>query len=515
MTEIDLSTRPKAPAIAFSDEQSEAWEAVAARLAAHGIDLAAGSTLPAGKEGRAPDVIAISGKAGSGKTVLLARLAEALAALDMLAVTSDWEPRKHRDKRSFAVLAPTNKAASVLRDKGVKATTIHRIIYTPVYDPEFEKVAEWLEGTRKTRPDVEGMSAEALDRAEHSFQQHGSIPGALAAAGLRGSDFITGWKRRDDPLDIALVDEASMIDANQMADLEEIFSLIVLFGDPAQLAPVNAKGKMVFEGLPEGRLHHLTRIHRQEAGNPILDLAHALADPELTFEAFEDRVRAAAAEDDRVRIASRADAELMQASPVLVWRNKTRIRLIHAFRGAHGIAPGAMVAGEPLICDGLELPLKERKRRVELEARGLIKGAQASYLGPGRKPGFARVNVLGTEEPGLSVAAIIQIESPDEEEPHLISAARMGALFLHGAAVTIHKAQGSQWRDVQVFAPDLYAAARSGNVEAGLPLWKRLAYVAITRAQERLHWVTRYMISRPAAPLATDGEGEAASPPAG
>ena len=43
----------------------------------------------------------------------------------------------------------------------------------------------------------------------------------------------------------------------------------------------------------------------------------------------------------------------------------------------------------------------------------------------------------------------------------------MGAVFLHGAAVTIHKAQGSQWPEVQVFAPDLYAAAQSGRSEAG------------------------------------------------
>ena len=77
----------------------------------------------------------------------------------------------------------------------------------------------------------------------------------------------------------------------------------------------------------------------------------------------------------------------------------------------------------------------------------------------------------------------------------------MGAAFLHGAAVTIHKAQGSQWSDVQVFAPDLYAASRAGRVEAGLPLWKRLAYVAITRAEERLHWVTRYRLGKPDAPL--------------
>ncbi|NNF92518.1 MAG: ATP-binding domain-containing protein, partial [Boseongicola sp.] len=42
-----------------------------------------------------------------------------------------------------------------------------------------------------------------------------------------------------------------------------------------------------------------------------------------------------------------------------------------------------------------------------------------------------------------------------------------------------------------------------GRVEAGLPLWKRLAYVAITRAEERLHWVTRYRLAKPAEPLST------------
>jgi exodeoxyribonuclease-5 len=73
----------------------------------------------------------------------------------------------------------------------------------------------------------------------------------------------------------------------------------------------------------------------------------------------------------------------------------------------------------------------------------------------------------------------------------------MGAAFLHGAAVTIHKAQGSQWRDVQVFGPDLSAAAYMGRTEAGIPLWKRLAYVAITRAEERLLWCNRYALARP------------------
>ena len=194
----------------------------------------------------------------------------------------------------------------------------------------------------------------------------------------------------------------------------------------------------------------------------------------------------------------------MARSPVLVWRNVTRIRLIQAFRAAYEAPLDELLPGEPLICDGIELPLKHRKKRIDLEARGLIKGAQVIYLGPGRKPGFSRLYVLGAEEPRLSAASIIKIELPDEEEPFIPFAARMGAAFLHGAAVTIHKAQGSQWDTVQVFAPDLFAAAQSGRSEAGVPLWKRLAYVAITRAERRLMWVVRNRLARPPAPLGID-----------
>ncbi|MGI9393366.1 MAG: ATP-binding domain-containing protein, partial [Boseongicola sp.] len=147
----------------------------------------------------------------------------------------------------------------------------------------------------------------------------------------------------------------------------------------------------------------------------------------------------------------------------------------------------------------------------DLEARGLIKGAQVIYLGPGKRPGFSRLHVFGAPEPQVSAASIVKIELPGEEEPAIPFAANMGAAFLHGAAVTIHKAQGSQWPEVQVFAPDLYAASRAGRIEAGLPLWKRLAYVAITRAETRLHWVTRYRLGMPQNSLTT---ADLSAPPA-
>lgn len=487
-----------ATSISLSDDQATAYDSVTEMLRSAGIDLDNALMMPP-RLGKSA-VMAITGKAGSGKTLLLAELYQALENAGLDVVSGEYESRKRKDKRTLAILAPTNKAASVLRLRGVPATTIHRILYTPVYDPEYERIAEWLAGNCD-RPEIEGLTDQALDRAFAFYQINKSVPGALASAGLRGSDFITGWKRREEPLDIGFVDEASMLDDEQFNDLKEIFPTLLLFGDPAQLSPVNQSGAMIFDKMPERTVLNLNRIHRQDADNPILDLAHALADPAVDFHRFEKMVEDAAANDDRIVWGQRVEVDLMARSPVLVWRNATRIRLINAFRRVHNAPEDALLEGEPLICDGLELPIKHRNKRLDLEARGLIKGAQVIYLGEGRKPGFSRLHVMGAEDPQVSAASIVKIEKPDEEEPFIPFAARMGATFLHGAAVTIHKAQGSQWETVQVFGPDLYAAARMGRVEAGQPLWKRLAYVAITRAQERLVWVVRNRLSKPTSGL--------------
>ena len=51
-----------------------------------------------------------------------------------------------------------------------------------------------------------------------------------------------------------------------------------------------------------------------------------------------------------------------------------------------------------------------------------------------------------------------------------------------------------------------------GRTEAGQPLWKRLAYVAVTRAETRLHWVVRNRLSKPSAPLGVDDLAAAPAP---
>ena len=487
--------------IDYSSDQIQAYDTIKDSLLESGVDINLNTAIK--KKPHDNKIIAIIGKAGSGKTMLLADLVEAVKKSGVIVNSAEYFRAISEESRTLSILAPTNKAASILRNRKVPATTIHRALYTPLYHPDYEKIANWLSGSGK-KPEVERFDGPSLDRALQFYNINNSIPGALASIGIKGSDFIKGWKRREEPLDIGFVDEASMLDSDQLKDLSELFNTLILFGDPAQLPSISKSDKMVFESLNDDRKIYLSRVHRQSSDNPILDLAHALGNPQLTFSDFEGLIAEVSKTDSRIIQASRVNADLMSRSPVLVWRNKTRIRLINAYRLAFGTSLNELIPGEPLICDGIELPVKHRKKRVDLEARGLVKGAQVIYLGPGRKTGFSRLHVLGAEDPEVSAASIIKIETNDEEQPFIPFAARMGASFLHGAAITVHKSQGSQWKTVQVFAPDIFAAANSGRIEAGIPLWKRLAYVAVTRAQDTLIWIDRNRLERPSQPLGVE-----------
>ena len=65
-----------APALTFSDDQAVAWDRATRLLRESGVDLDDDLLKPPGSgEG---EVLAITGKAGSGKTMLLAALARKL-----------------------------------------------------------------------------------------------------------------------------------------------------------------------------------------------------------------------------------------------------------------------------------------------------------------------------------------------------------------------------------------------------------------------------------------------------
>ena len=91
-------------AVTFSEDQAAAFDALAEAMRGAGVDLEAETLLPA-TEGKA-QVMAVVGKAGSGKTMLLAELVAALEALGVELVSGDWEGKRRRDRRTLAVLAP-------------------------------------------------------------------------------------------------------------------------------------------------------------------------------------------------------------------------------------------------------------------------------------------------------------------------------------------------------------------------------------------------------------------------
>nr|MBC8408705.1 AAA family ATPase [Paracoccaceae bacterium] len=161
----------------FSDDQTNAYDKILEVLSESGIDIKKENISPLVRNKNKE--LTIVGKAGSGKTLLLAKIVSDLNQLGVETVSGDYQPTRTQKKRTLAILAPTNKAASVIRQQGVAATTIHRILYTPIYDPEYEKIADWLNG-KQEKPIIAGLSEDALKRAEAFFKVNKSIPGALA-----------------------------------------------------------------------------------------------------------------------------------------------------------------------------------------------------------------------------------------------------------------------------------------------------------------------------------------------
>ena len=102
-----------ATALTYSEDQAEAHDRITAMLQGAGVDLEEGLLTPP-REGK-QNVMAVIGKAGSGKTLLLAALYHALEEAGVEVVSGDYEGRRRRDRRTLGILAPTHKATGALR----------------------------------------------------------------------------------------------------------------------------------------------------------------------------------------------------------------------------------------------------------------------------------------------------------------------------------------------------------------------------------------------------------------
>lgn len=341
--------------------------------------------------------------------------------------------------------AYTGKAASVISKKGLPgATTIHSLIYTPTGDgkkriQELEEELAMILKVRERTP----LLQKRLEAVERSLKE---------AKYNRGPQFVLKEESAISGAPLVILDECSMVPERMAEDLMSFGVRMLVLGDPAQLPPVRGTGYFT-----QGKPHNmLTEVHRQARDNPIIRIATSIRDGE----------HVPLGDYGQARVVSRVTAEeAVDHDQVLCGTNKKRQAINRRHRELDGHTGTFPDEGERLIC---------LKNNREL---GLLNGTMWTVTEDVREPDvddeqvFIRIRPEeGGEDMGLPAEVSLfhdDMEKADWKSP--------GQHFTYGYAVTVHKAQGSQWDKVLLF--DDWP---SGDTH------RQWLYTGVTRAAEEL-----------------------------
>jgi len=242
---------------------------------------------------------------------------------------------------------------------------------------------------------------------------------------------------------LIVIDECSMVDAELARDLLSFGKPILVLGDPFQLPPVKGGGYFT-DGAPDVML---TQIHRQAQDNPIIRLSEVVRSGGELKEGVYGETRI-------IRRAAVDAAQVLGADQVLVGVNRTRRAYNQRMRDLNGFKEPLPVAGDRLVCLRNDRTLGGvAKDFVKMTLRPEDEGARSSV-----KVAVLKAFFEGTEG---ELAFALRRESDE---------------FDYGYALTVHKAQGSQWDNVMLF--DESFAFREHRA--------RWLYTGLTRAARRL-----------------------------
>jgi len=255
---------------------------------------------------------------------------------------------------------------------------------------------------------------------------------------------------------LVIIDECSMVDAELGRDLLSFGKPVLVLGDPAQLPPVKGGGFFT-DAEPDIML---SDVHRQAADNPII---------RLSMEVREGgRLKLGTYGESRVIEKTGIDAgQVTKADQVLVGLNRTRRSYNKRLRELFGYTDPFPEVGDKLVC------LRNDK------TKGLLNGGiwLVKTTAPLRKKRL-RFSIVPEDDLGrkaLKIAVLPEFfEGTEESVP--LPQRRESDEFDYGYALTVHKAQGSQWNDIVLF--DESGAFREHR--------NRWLYTGITRAAERL-----------------------------
>lgn len=255
---------------------------------------------------------------------------------------------------------------------------------------------------------------------------------------------------------LIVIDECSMVDEELGRDLLSFERPVLVLGDPAQLPPVKGGGYFT-EAEPDVML---SEVHRQAAGDPIVRLSMVV----------REGGRPTPGDYGTTRIIRRDEIDsqaVLSADQVLVGLNRTRRLYNKRIRQLLGRTSATPEPGDKLVC--------LRNDRT----KGLLNGGVwrvQSATGVARN-GKLRMTVTPEEDPGRKAQRIGVIPAFFESEDEIPFSLRKNSdEFDYGYALTVHKAQGSQWDEVVLF-DESYAFREHRS---------RWLYTGVTRASRRL-----------------------------
>jgi exodeoxyribonuclease V len=255
---------------------------------------------------------------------------------------------------------------------------------------------------------------------------------------------------------LVIIDECSMVDAELGRDLLSFGKPVLVLGDPGQLPPI--KGGGFFTNAEPDVM--LTEVHRQAADNPILRLSMLVRDGK--------RLSPGACGECQVIKRAEIDSGIVtRADQLLVGLNRTRRSYNARMRELFGRADEFPEPGDKLVC------LKNNRKK------GLLNGGiwLVKSTAQARKKKLL-MNVVSDDDPAEKPRRIGVLpeffQGLEDTLPPLVR--KDSDEFDYGYALTVHKAQGSQWDHVILF--DESYAFREHRA--------RWLYTGITRAAKRL-----------------------------
>jgi exodeoxyribonuclease-5 len=399
----------------FSEQQAAALRAAERWLDGQGTD----------------QVFRLFGPAGTGKTTLAKHLAA------------------RADHPVFCAF--TGKAALVMRRNGcANASTIHSLIYIS-RNKSKQRLRELEMALAEIISNPQPGSGVRIRELREDIEAE--------RANIARPAFTLNYESDIRNADLVVVDECSMVDGRIGEDLLQFGIKTLVLGDPAQLPPVMGGGFFT-SGEPDVML---TQIHRQAADNPIIKMATTVREGGklLLGDYGESRV----IEWNDLSMDEKRDL-MREADQILVGRNATRHVINRRMRALLGRdADPLPVPGDKLVClrnDHDVGVLNGSIWRVNESVRISEQRQMLALVSDDEEQTEVEVEAHSILFRGASTMAIDLNVKREAQE------------FDYGYALTVHKSQGSEWRNVVLID------------EWRRDDWKQWCYTGITRAAEKL-----------------------------